>query len=70
MKRYVIAYTNDGRKEEKQFSSKAEAFKWFNWLCPAEEAQLYEEDDAGFRSPAKALRRRKPSGVCKPPEVV
>lgn len=67
MKRYVIAYTAEGGLEEKTFLSKAEAFRWFNHQCPAEEAQLYDEDAGGVRGPAKLLRRRKPGqATCGP----
>ncbi|MFO7265725.1 MAG: hypothetical protein FWJ73_04560 [Limnochordales bacterium] len=58
MKRYVIAYMAGGQMVEERFLSKAEAFRWFNAHCPAEEAELFDEDESGVRGPAKRLRRR------------
>lgn len=63
MKRYFIVYTVDGQQTEREFASKADAFRWFNWECPANEAHLQEEDAHGVRSPAKTLRRRDPFGT-------
>ena len=62
MKRYFIRYTVDGRPAEREFASKAEAFRWFNRQCPANEAVLEEEDGGGRRTPGKTLRRKERSG--------
>ena len=40
MKRYLVKYNDGGREVERQFASKPEAFRWFNWECPADEAVL------------------------------
>ncbi len=62
MKRYIVRYIVDGRQAERVFSSKPEAFRWFNWECPVNEAFLEEEDGDGRRTPGKTLRRRDPFG--------
>lgn len=62
MKRYLVKYNDGGREVERQFASKPEAFRWFNWECPADEAVLQEEKD-GQRGPGKTLRRRDPFGT-------
>lgn len=63
MKRYVIKFKDGGREVEREFASKPEAFRWFNWECPANEASLMEVDEDGRRGPAKNLRRRDPFGA-------
>lgn len=62
MTRYFVRY-NDGEQElKREFSSKPEAFRWFNWECPVNEAYLEELLPSGERLPPKTLRHRDPFG--------
>lgn len=58
MTRYFIVYTDDDGQVEREFASKAAAFRWFNWECPADVAHLQEETPDGRRGVPKTLRRR------------
>lgn len=59
MKKYIVRY-NEGQQEQvREFASKVDAFRWFNWECPADEAFLQELSPSGDVSPPKTLRRRK-----------
>ncbi|HLT59316.1 MAG TPA: hypothetical protein VKZ69_11175 [Limnochordales bacterium] len=58
MKRYIIRYHDGQEERERAFSSKVEAFRWFNRQCPAPSAALVEEEPDGTRTPPKALRRK------------
>lgn len=56
-RRVWIRYEHEGREETRSFESKAEAFRWFNWECPAGTAVMQEEEPDGGLSPPKGLRR-------------
>ncbi|HEY8418033.1 MAG TPA: hypothetical protein VIK93_08375 [Limnochordales bacterium] len=58
MKRYVVRYSDGEREQEREFPTKAEAFRWFNWECPADEAFLEEIGEDGRRGVPKTMRRR------------
>lgn len=62
MSRFFVRYTDGEEEQRREFSSKAEAFRWFNWECPVNEALLEELLPTGEQLPAKTLRRRDPFG--------
>jgi len=57
-KRYFLRYQEGGQEQVREFPSKAEAFKWFNWDCPAGVAVLEEVLPDGRRGVPKTLRRK------------
>lgn len=63
MTKYFVRYTDDEGEHVREFATKPEAFRWFNWECPVNEAYLEELRPDGERPPAKTLRRRDPFGT-------
>lgn len=61
--KYFVRWDDGGEERRREFSSKPEAFRWFNWECPANEAYLEELLPDGSRRPPKTLRRRDPFGT-------
>lgn len=58
MKRYIVRWQEGGEEREREFATKKDAFKWFNWDCPAEEAWFEETTPDGGRTAPKKLRRQ------------
>jgi len=58
MKRYLVRYRDGEEEREREFSTKMEAFRWFNWECPADVATMEEVEPDGRRGQPKTLRRK------------
>lgn len=63
MTKYFVRWEDEGGEQRRQFSTKPEAFRWFNWECPVNEARLEEVLPDGRQLPPKTLRRRDPFGT-------